>query len=155
MMRLRDDKDPVRALGFVALHSAYLEDEMVKLTDRLKNIVPMPDNVQAFRMADLARHLRKGLKTLFDKAPDNPMKGDDQLRAESILRDVERIATQRHTLLHSPMIGGPCDTTILKNRRLGLKAVTSREIYDLAEDLNGLTGGIMSLGFILNRLSRS
>jgi hypothetical protein len=54
-----DDGDLIKALGFIALHSAYLEDEIFELVERVFRLGKIKKDIQHYRVADQARHLRK------------------------------------------------------------------------------------------------
>jgi hypothetical protein len=157
MLRLHDDKDPVRALGFIALRAADLEDDLAQLVDLLRKAVPtMHKNVQTLPLADQARHARKAFSGLFVAASDYLRKSEDEADAYNILREVENIAERRNTALHSQLIGMPADQIAQINRRRGTSlTITSRELYDLAEDLHALSGGVDGLQFVLGRLLQS
>ena len=153
---LHDDNDPVRALGFVALHAAYLEDDLAQLVDLLQKAVPMHENVQAFRLADQAKRARRAFSDLFAAAGDYPGKSEDEADADSILRGVEGIAKERDTALHSILIGMPADQTAQINRRRdNRRTITSGELYSLAEDLRARSGGVLRLQLVLSGLLQS
>jgi hypothetical protein len=86
MLRLRDDKDPVRALGFVTLHTGYLEDELAQLVDLVRDATPMHENVQSFRLADQARHAKRAFSGLFANTRDYPGKQADRERVHGFLK---------------------------------------------------------------------
>ena len=152
--KLHDDKDPVRALGFIALRAADLEDDLAQLVDLLRQAVPTMRKVQS--LADQARHARQAFSDLFAAAGDYPRKSEDEVDADSILREVENIAKRRNTALHSQLIGMPADQIAQVNRRRGSRrTITSRELYDLAEDLSDLSGRVGGLQYVLGRLLQS
>jgi hypothetical protein len=157
-MGLHDDKDPVRALGYIALRAADLEDDLAQLVDLLRQAVPtMHKNVQTLPLADQARHARKAFSGLFAAAGDYLRKSEDEADAYNILREVENIAERRNTALHSQLIGMPADQIEQVNRRRGTRGtITTGELYDLAEDLDRLSGEVIHLRLgVLRRLLQS
>jgi hypothetical protein len=143
MIRYRDDGDPVKALGFVALNSAYLEDEMARLVEIVQGFAPLHENIQSFRLADQARQVRKTLAKEFAAVPNYADKQMHAWRTHRILRDIETIAAERNEVLHSPLIGGRA-VPVLRSRR-GPRRLPSRDIYELSERIANAQGLVMEL----------
>jgi hypothetical protein len=152
VIRCRDDGDVVKALGFVALNSGYLEDELAELAKAVASFCPMHDKIQAFRLADRARHLRKSLTKLYVATPDYLYKDEAKWRVERVLRNVEQLADARNEVLHSPIFGGPRGQAIQKNSRRGDRPLSSGELYKLAEMLGNASGGVYGIRFPVGRL---
>ncbi len=137
----------------MALNSAYLEDEMAKLIVLVQSLARLHDKIQAFRVADQARHLRKALAKEFAGAPNYSDRQWDSFRTDRVLRSIEVIAQERNDLLHSPLVGGQA-IPILRSRRRP-RRVPSRDIYELAERLAQAHGSVMDLQSYVGRLRRN
>ena len=150
---LNDDGDIVRAIGFLAIYSAYLEDEMVKIVQMVDKFSPFKNKIEQFRLADQARHLRKKLQKCFEEVSDYPAKDNDKQRVD-ILKDVERIAKERNEYLHSQYISESAGI-IQENRHQNTSyVITSADIYGLAEDIFQLQGSVFGLIFVVERLKK-
>jgi hypothetical protein len=153
MIRYRDDGDPVKALGFVALNSAYLEDEMATLVEIVQGLAPLRENIESFRLADQARHVRKALAKEYAAALNYADRQMDAWRADRVLRAIEAIAGERNEVLHSPLIGGQ-NIPILRSRR-GRRPLPSRDIYEPAQRIANAQGLVMELQSSATKLRRA
>ena len=157
-MKLHDDGDLIKALGFVALHSAYLEDELEELTGLISQHHSMHKNIQSFRASDMARHLRKTIKDWFDEVQENyPVNYGQQeiTRAQKMLRRVEAVAKIRNDVLHSPIFGDDHGGAAQKSKHHGNRKITSKYVYTLAECINNLSAQVYGLQFVVGRLCQA
>ena len=153
-MPINDNGDIARAVGYVAIYGAYIEDRVAELIDMVKEIIRLRENINFLSASDQAKHLHKALKSAFSNAPDYSRKNDDIEQTNKILADVEGHLKNRHVVIHSTLISKPGgDIIIRKNRRTNTEEeVSSKEIIDLANDLFELQSEINALQFPVQRL---
>lgn len=153
-MPINDNGDIVRAVGFVAIYGAYLEDRVAELIDMVKEIISLKENIDFLSASDQAKHLHKALKGEFSNATDYLTKNEDIKQINRILDAVEGHLKDRHVVIHSTLTSkSNGDVIIRKNRRTNSEEeVSSKEVIDLANDLFELQSAINGLKFPVQRL---
>jgi hypothetical protein len=154
MPLLRDDRDIIRAFGFVAIYSSDLEDEVAELLRAVTAFAPLVRNVESLHTSDQARHLRKHLKDLFSRSNSWPYKPEEERRVEATLRAVERVAKERNEILHSPLQADLRTGNITQHnrRRNTRRPISSAEVYALAQRIFDVRSGVLGLQFPIERL---
>ena len=155
-MPLNDDGDLIRAYGFVAIYFANLED---RVNERLRQAEPLLPNVEQHSLDSI---LRRGFQTrvkvltrLIDWAeaegPDFQSRTEDLAHAREVLAACRRVATDRNEALHSPIIADLRTGDVTRySRDHGAYSVLSGEVYDLANSIDGVAGGVIGMGFTIN-----
>ena len=153
-MTVIDNGDIVRAVGFVTIYGAYLEDRIAELIDMIKNVISLKENITGFSASNQVKHLLTAFKNAYNIAPDYLTKQQELEQVVSILSAVGGHLKDRHVVIHSTLIsksGG--DVIIRKNRRTDTEEqVESKEVIDLANDLFDLQSQINGLKFPIKRL---
>lgn len=153
-MPINDNGDIIRAVGFVAVYGAYLEDRVAELIDITKGVITFRDNINLLSANEQAKHLLKAITKEFENASDYLTKEQDIAQISAVLSAVEPHLKDRHVVIHSTLTsksGG--DVIIRKNRRTGIEEqVESKEVIDLANDLFSLQSQINGLKFPVGRL---
>lgn len=154
-MSISDDGDVIRGVGFVAVYSAYLEDEIAELIALTTNIIPLRKNIHQLCLTDQAKHLRKVLKKLFKETHDWIGKEEEQTQTAHILKIVEKITPERNQTIHSQLISNQAGIITQKNRRLGTEIqIKSADVYNLANYIFDLTAEVHRLQFTIGRLAK-
>lgn len=109
-MPIHDDGDIVRAVGFVAIYFANLEDEVdevIKLgaTSGLFTVDPDIDR-RNFR--DKLRYIKRGFTHAFASRRPHLYVDADQQQVRSTLMACKAAAKVRNELMHLPIFGGSC-----------------------------------------------
>lgn len=154
-MTIYDDDDIIRGVGFVAVYSAYLEDEVVKLIELTTHIMPLRKNIHQLSLADQAKHLRKILKKLFEQTNDWIDKKEEQTQTAHILKIVEKITLKRNQIIHSQLISNQAGIITQKSRRLKTEnQIKSADVYELANYIFDLTSEVRRVQFTISRLAK-
>lgn len=155
-MTIADNGDIVRAVGFVAIYGAYLEDRIALLTDMTKEVIPFKENIDFYSASDQANHLLKALREKFSSSPYYVSKNQD-IKDIEILAEIKGYLKKRHVVIHSTLISKTRSGEVLrKNRRdVTTKPVKSKEVIDLANELFGLQSKISALKFPIRRLKQA
>jgi hypothetical protein len=153
-MTVNDNGDIFRAVGFVSIYGAHLEDSVAELIDMTKGVLKYKDNIALFSASEQAKHLLKVLKKAYDMVPDYITKQRDIEEIEEILSNIDIFLKERHIVIHSTLISKPgSDAIIRKNRRTGIEEeIKSEEVIDLANDIDAYQSRIYGLKFPLQRL---
>lgn len=156
-MPLNDTGDIIRAVGFVAIYGAYVEDRIAELIDMAIGAIALRENIRLVSAKDQARHLLAGLKTAYSNASDFHTKQQDLKRITDVLSEVEEYLKERHIVIHSTLTAqNGSDKIIRKNRRNKTEEeVSSKEVIDLANNLYSLQTGIDGLKFPVERLLKN
>jgi hypothetical protein len=153
-MPIFDDGDPVRGLGFVTMYFAHLEDGVDRVLDATKAITAVPERLENYRVGDKVRFLRKALRKALQSRP-TPYPQDDERQIKRVLRACKAVIAARNDLLHQPifadMRGGQYQQKWDGPRR----KILSRDIYQLANVIHNVCGGIYSLEFVVGRICRA
>ncbi|HAU1249845.1 TPA: hypothetical protein F8R87_08495 [Legionella pneumophila] len=154
-MTIYDDGDIIRGVGFVAVYSAYLEDEVVELIELTAHITSLRKNIHQLSLTDQAKHLRKVFKKLFEETHDWIGKKEEQTQTAHILKIVEKITSERNQTIHSQLISNQAGIITQKNRRLNTKnQIKSADVYNLANYIFDLTSEVRRLQFTIGRLAK-
>lgn len=153
-MPLHDTGDIVRAVGFVAIYGAYLEDRIAGLIDICNGKIELRKNIYRLSATDQTRHLLDALMREFNNVDDYSSKMQDSQQVSSVLNEVDGYLKDRHVVIHSTLISKSGGEVIMRsNRRSGIKEqVTSKEVIDLANNLFELQSQVNGLKFSLQRL---
>jgi hypothetical protein len=153
-MPITDNGDIVRAVGFVAIYGAYLEDRIAELVELSEKHINLRKNIHKLSASDQARHLLTSLKIKFDKAPQYHSKDSDIEKVTITLNAVEPVLKERHHVIHSTLISNSRDGAVTqKNRRSNTEdQIESKEIIDLANEIFELQSQVSSLDFPIKRL---
>lgn len=152
-MPIIDNGEIVRAVGFVAIYGAYLEDRIAELVDMTGEHINLRKNIHKLSATDQSRHLLKSLKIQFDNVPDYFSKADDKKRTITVLNNVEGFLKERHHVIHSILISDGGDIITQKNRRTGSEEpVKSDELINLANDIYELQSQVNGLKFPIKTL---
>lgn len=150
---LNDDGDIIKACGYLAIYSGNLEDELDELYGIARSLCPELADYEHLRFADKARHMRKALVRAYKTAPDYAQKADEEPRVRAILQHCKVVAEARNEIIHSSIYAEPDGRTMLKNNRQGTtRAISSAEVYDLANEIWGMHGAVYGLQFAVTRL---
>lgn len=150
-MSLSDDNDPVRALGFVAVYSAFAEqhiDELVayfSLHDASQK--PRLKNAQA---AEKLKYLRK-------VSVDLEWQHDEGDRFAEVVNVALESMDKRGEYLHNRYIGLTDGKILMKPGRANRKEeeITSSQLYEFANDLFNLQSALYASGFWVRRAGKS
>lgn len=152
-MPIIDNGDITRAVGFVAIYGAYLEDRIAELVELTEKHIDLRKNIHKLSATDQARHLLKSLKDQFDNIPDYFSKADDKRRTITVLGNIEEFLKERHHVIHSILISDGGDIITQKNRRTGSEEpVKSNDLIDLANDIYELQSQVSGLKFPIRTL---
>lgn len=155
--RSGDNGDIVRAVGFVAIYGAYLEERIAEITENVKDVISLRNNITRLSASDQAKHLLTSLKSAYDISPDYFSKQQDLKQVASVLSAVAGHLKDRHVVIHATLIAkSGSDVIIRKNRRTSTEEqVKSKEVLDLANDLFDLQSEIDGLKFPIERLMQA
>ncbi|CZG10910.1 hypothetical protein SC738_01510 [Legionella pneumophila serogroup 1] len=154
-MTIFDDGDIIRGVGFVAVYSAYLEDQISDLVKLASPHLPtLRENIHQLSLGDQAKHLRKALSKLFNKSSlDYISKAQEQHQVEKTLKIVEKITAERNEAIHSVLISNNMGTVMQKNSRLNTEhEINSAYFYELANYIFELQSQVFGLQFPITRL---
>lgn len=132
---LNDDGDIVRGLGFVALYSAYLEEQIGNLLLKLSSVEGFTQKEQRW---PVSRKIKKA-KQIVSKFE---FEGRDDLVA--VLNDVEDAFEERNKIVHGRIYGNFDRPDTLKSGRPNIpdREIASTELYDLANRFPDLQGEV-------------
>lgn len=153
-MTMNDNKDIVRAVGFVAVYGAYLEDRIAELVDMSKKVIKFKKNIDLFPASEQAKHLLKSVQVNAISVNDYPGKNDDVEKIIEILNTVESYLKKRHLIIHSTLKHkSGREEIIIRNRRNNIEEqIESKEVMDLANGLFDFQSEIDGLKFPMQRL---
>ncbi len=122
---LNDDGDIVKALGYVSLYGAYLEEQVEDLVNLLE---PIKKYKKGFQISDKIIHTRKAIRLL--SAEDFQDLLNDLCTCLEIFQD-------RNELLHGRIYAGLNRPDTLKSNKPDVfdRPVTSFELYRLANEM--------------------
>lgn len=138
-MPMHDDGDEVRGLGFVALFTAYLEEQIDACVDALASIDPTMAKKMASKPASVkAKHCIDLLRSLKSEEPE----------VEQLLDTFEaslKLLDARNDVVHGRIYGQADGAAIRKSGRLNVpdRQVTSAELYELANTIFGAQSFLM------------
>lgn len=132
---LNNDGDIIRGLGFVALHSAYLEEQIDNLLFMLSSAEEFTEEEQRW---PVSRKIKKAKKITAEFEFD----GRDNLVA---VLDEARVAFEkRNEIVHGRIYGNFDRPDTLKSGRPNTpeREISSTELYELANHFSDLQGEV-------------
>ena len=154
-MKFKDDGDFARAIGFVSIYMAYVEDELASRIEQLNDLGIDPSNIQQYCLSDQAKYLLKILEGEFGKITPYFVLEKDKKRTRGILSEVVKVAKERNKVVHGVYIGNK-NEVIIKNRRTQSSLVIkSKHIYKLAERIDDISKALIELKSIIERLIKN
>ncbi len=135
-MPLPRDNDVIRGLGFVALYAAYLEEQIDNLLFMLEPVEPFPEEEQRWptsRKIDKAKRLIANLSFDYRDALIN-----DLGASKGLLK-------WRNEVIHGRIYANFNRPDTLKSGRANVpdRVVESKELYDLADNLDEIRSAIL------------
>lgn len=108
---------------------------IVSMVDQIaKKLKLESKNIQQYRLADQARHLKSMFKRIYNDAKQYPNRYDDLLDILDIMQNVIKTAKARNKVLNSVYISKN-GKIIQKNLKSGNRFVKSSEFYVLAGEI--------------------
>jgi hypothetical protein len=134
------DSDIVKALGYVALYAAYVEESVDVVMERLVLVSELNNNARRWSISQKVNWCIETLESLHDE-------GLGQLI--SLLYETNDAFRQRNEIIHGRIYAGNERSDILKSGRAGVheRAVTANELYDLAEKLFSLQAAVPNVNY--------
>ncbi len=122
------DNDIVKALGFVALYAAYVEESVDVVMERLSLVKAIAEKERKWPTSRKIEWCMKVLESLHSEELNGLI---------ALLDDTKNILERRNEVIHGRIYAGNERSDILKSGRSGVldKKVTANELYDLAEEL--------------------
>jgi hypothetical protein len=132
-MDLRDDGDVVKGLGFVALHSAYLEEAVEDCVATFVEAGAIaPDKIFSVPTS-------KQVECLKQEVLQRGQLPTELVRFPDLLDHVLDLLKLRHELIHGRIYGGlgPNEGELRRGRRHNVtRKIRSEELYGLANRIN-------------------
>ena len=130
---LDDDGDLVKALGYVSMYSAWLEEDVDDLLRALHEIEPFDEATQRWPISRKLRHTATIVRRL----------SSDEVR--SLPHDLEEASDlfeRRNEVIHGRVYAGPDQRDYLQSGRpdVPTREITSAEVYQLANEIWGYRG---------------
>jgi hypothetical protein len=132
---LNDDGDIVRGLGFVALYSAYLEEQ-------IDNLLIMLNTVEEFTEEEQRWPVSRKIKKAKGVAAKFEFEGRDDLVA--VLDHAKDAFEERNKIVHGRIYGNFDRPDTLKSGRPNIpdREIASAELYELANCFSELQGEV-------------
>lgn len=147
-MHLNDNGDMIRALGFVALNAAYLEEQIDECLERFISAGLSNENFRKMQVSSKIKEIKIKLGT-FVPLPNELVYLPDYLDT------VRNLLEKRNEVIHGRIYVDPELGDIRRSGRRGVpdKAATSLELYSLANELSAALQPLMHASvFRLQRL---
>jgi hypothetical protein len=127
-MPLADDGDTVRALGFVTMYAAWVEEDVDDLLRLLEPVEPFNEKKQRWQISRKLRHAAKLVRLL---------KSDELDGLPDALEDAIEIFERRNDFVHGRIYAGFDRIDYIKGGRPNAptKPITSMELYTLANEI--------------------
>jgi hypothetical protein len=127
-MTLTNDHDIVRGLGFVALHAAYLEEQIDNLLFMLQPVEPYPEEEQRWSTSQKIKKAKRLVAPMDFQYQDN------------LLADLDvskQLLEWRNEVIHGRIYANFDRPDTLKSGRPNVpeRVVDASELYDLANQL--------------------
>lgn len=151
-MSLIDNGDEVRAIGWVALRFANLEDSLDDILQQSVQIWPAKKGIERRCFRDKVEFLKNGFHDAFISYPGVPYADQEARRVERILTACKAVADERNNALHRPIFGGPRGQALQKARNGQMRRLYSREFIVLANRIHELDGCVMGLTLTVGKL---
>jgi hypothetical protein len=124
-MPLKDDRDVVRALGFVTIYSAWVEEDVDELLRVLKPLRPFDDAVQQLPIARKLAHAAALVRQL-----DAP----ELFGLPEALAHAHELFVRRNAVVHGRLYAGHDKVDYIQTGRKNVppRPIDSSELYALA-----------------------
>lgn len=125
---MKRDSDIVRALGFVALYAAYVEESVDVVMERLSLVKEITDKERRW---PTSRKIDWCISVL------ESLKSEELIELINLLNETKDVLEKRNEAIHGRIYVGNERSDNLKSGRPGVleREVTADELYDLAEEL--------------------
>lgn len=135
------NNDIVKALGYVALYAAYVEESVDSVMERLSLVKTVTEKE---RKLPTSIKIDWCVKELISLNSDGNL---DQL--VSLLKNTKESLKQRNDVIHGRIYSGDDRSDNLKSGRSGVpdRDVTADELYDLAEELFNLQAAVPNIDY--------
>ena len=132
------DNDIVRALGFVALYAAYVEESVDVVMERLALVKEITDKERRWPISRKIDWCIQVLESLKSKELDQLI---------TLLNETKDALENRNEVIHGRIYAGNERSDNLKSGRSGIpeREVTADELYDLAENLLQLQAAVPNI----------
>ena len=130
---LKDDGDLVKALGYVSMYSACLEEDVDDLLRVLKEVEPFDEGKQRWPISRKLGHTATIVRRLeSDEIRDLPQD----------LEEAGELFERRNEVIHGRIYAGPNQRDYLQSGRpaVPVREITSAEVYQLANEIWGYRG---------------
>ena len=132
------DNNIVRALGFVALYAAYVEESVDVVMERLSLVNEISDKERRW---PISRKIEWCIEVL------GTLKSDELNELINLLTETKNNLEKRNEVIHGRIYAGNDRSDNLKSGRPGVpeREVTSDELYDLTEELLALQAAVPNI----------
>jgi hypothetical protein len=139
----KDDNDEFRAMGYVCVYAAYVEEHIEECFQTLRHSDPTRPR-GLWRAGDKLKSCVRGIKALPALAELRQML--------PLFRATEGLLKDRNTAVHSPLYARPGGGNIRRGRPGNEERfVTAAQIYELAEELIACDGALLECAVRLPR----
>lgn len=130
---LQDDGDLVRALGFVSMYAAWLEEDVDDLLRELHKIEAFDNTVQRWPISRKLRHAAAIVRRL---------DSDEVRELPNHLEEASELFERRNEVIHGRIYAGPNQRDYLQSGRpdVPTREINSAEVYQLANEIWGYRG---------------
>lgn len=137
---MKRDNDIIRALGFVALNSAYVEESVDEVMERLSLVNERTEKERKF---PTSQKIKWCIKTL------DSFNNENLNDLVDLLNEAKDSLEQRNEVIHGRIYAGNDRSENLKSGRSGIpdREVTTDELYDLAEHFHNLQAAIPNVSY--------
>jgi hypothetical protein len=137
---MKRENDIIKALGFVALYAAYLEEGIDIVMERLSAVKEITDKEKKWPTSQKI----KWCKTVL-----NSLQNDDFKHLLYVLDQAKCLLERRNEVVHGRIYAGNDRSDKLKSGRHGLpeREVTAGELYDLADEIFNIQATIPNINY--------
>lgn len=135
---MKRDDDIVKALGFVALYAAYVEESVDVVMERLANVSAITDRERRWPISRKINWCIDVLKSL---------ESTELEQLINLLGETKDILEMRNEVIHGRIYAGNERSDNLKSGRPGIpeREVNADELYNLAEELSKLQAAVPNI----------
>lgn len=132
------DNDIVKALGFVALYAAYVEESVDVVMERLSLVKEITNKEIRWPISRKINWCIEALESL---------ESEELNELIALLNETKDVLEKRNEVIHGRIYSGNERSDNLKSGRPGIpeREVTADELYDLAEDLFSLQAAVPNI----------
>ena len=150
---LNDDGDIIRAVGYVAVYGAYLEDRIAELIELTEKSIELRKNIHNLSASDQVKHLLTALTKKSVNIPTYRSRDADIKEITQTLKSVQLFTEERNHVIHSVLMSNTAGIITQINRRSKTRVlINSKEVIDFANDLFSFQTKLSSLKFPIKRL---